>query len=571
MKNRLTALLLCIGFILPMGCDVGSSGIQADPPADSSQISSEADVPANDDPAGADSSISDSSSSSQRDTQRPASPTNARAYRRSTTSGELFWNSAIDNIAVIGYEIIRDGLVISSRETTNLVDTQLTPGQPYGYKIVAIDAAGNRSTPVSVILDGNPPVPQLNLSIDRERAALDEGNSDGASFVVSIDTNATEPVRLSVWPESPEFSNDMVVELSATELQSGSQQATVGFKLFIGMQPLLPQERKFVVSVTSGELTRESRITLDVKPVNAPDVYLLIGQSNMVGSSEYGAKDASAGGSDALNDRIWQLNVVPNNRGLFSTFEMHVNETNNVFEPRFVKAEDPLHEPLYANIGKKGGSHIGLGLTFAKALLADTAQRVYLVPAAWGATGFCTGNQGERGWNAAPPGDDFLRGTWLAERALTRLNMTLRDTNGILRGILWHQGGADADNYACAKSYADNLRLLIQRIRREARVDARGAGARGTDAAVPFIVATQSRGSDNHSNFSNWSEPKKIVDSAHRTIASSVPYADWVNNDDFVPPAYPCGSTSCVHFGAAAYREMGQRFYQAIQRIWERR
>jgi len=573
MTSRLTLLLLCIGSIFLLGCDTGGGGVAfpdnttrqsdaADEPAE--DILTEADNADNDDPVANDDPDAN-------DTQAPTSPKNVHAIRNSPTSGKISWDSAIDNIAVTGYEISRDGLVVGSLATTVFSDTQLIPGQSYVYNIAAIDGAGNHSTPVSIRLDSNPPRPELSLSVDRQRAALDEGNTEGASFVIAIDSNATETVHLNVRPESPEYNHDMAVELSANEFQSGLQQATVKFRLFIGMQPLLAHARKFMVTVTSGELTRETLITLDVKPVNVPDVYLLIGQSNMVGSSEYGAKDAGAGGSDALNDRVWQLNVVPNNPRLFSTPEMQVNETNNAFEPRFVKAEDPLHEPLYPSIGKKGGTHIGLGLSFAKALLADTTQRIYLVPAAWGATGFCTGSQGERGWNASSPGDDYLRGTWLTERALTRLNMTLRDTNGILRGVLWHQGGADSDNYACAKSYADNLRLLIQRIRREARVDARGAGARGTDAAIPFIVATQSRGSDSRRDFSHWSEPKRIVDSAHRTIGSSVPYADWVNDDDLVPPAYPCGSTSCVHFGAAAYREMGQRFYQAMRRIWERR
>ena len=49
-----------------------------------------------------------------------------------------------------------------------------------------------------------------------------------------------------------------------------------------------------------------------------------------------------------------------------------------------------------------------------------------------------------------------------------------------------------------------------------------------------------------------------------------IPHADWVNNDDLVPPAYPCGRSSCVHFGAAAMREQGRRFDEALRRILDR-
>jgi len=53
-------------------------------------------------------------------------------------------------------------------------------------------------------------------------------------------------------------------------------------------------------------------------------------------------------------------------------------------------------------------------------------------------------------------------------------------------------------------------------------------------------------------------------------IANRVPFAAFVNNDDLVPPAYPCGNGSCVHFGAAAYREMGRRYAEQLQEIWQR-
>ena len=192
------------------------------------------------------------------------------------------------------------------------------------------------------------------------------------------------------------------------------------------------------------------------------------------------------------------------------------------------------------------------------------------MPAAWGATGFCANSMDGLAWNARDTPESELGGKLLTERALTRLNLTLRETGGILRGILWHQGGADSNDPACAARYADNLQRLVRRLRREARVDARGGAGRGDGALVPFIVATQSRGDDERARFSRFGEAKRRVDEVHRNVADSVPHADVVNNDDLVPPAYPCGQSSCVHFGAAALREQGRRFDAALQRILAR-
>ena len=81
---------------------------------------------------------------------------------------------------------------------------------------------------------------------------------------------------------------------------------------------------------------------------------------------------------------------------------------------------------------------------------------------------------------------------------------------------------------------------------------------------MPFIVATMSRGSDSRGDFRAFGPLKDQIDSVHRNIATVVPHSGYVNADDLVPPAYPCGAGSCIHFGAAAYREMGKRYYRTL-------
>lgn len=145
--------------------------------------------------------------------------------------------------------------------------------------------------------------------------------------------------------------------------------------------------------------------------------------------------------------------------------------------------------------------------------------------------------------------------------------MTLRETRGVFRGILWHQGEADSNNYDCAVRYEQNLRKLIDRIRTDAMLDQRGLEARGPGAAIPLVVGTMSKGNDHRGAFSNFGFTKNIVDEVHRNIESTINFSAFSNNDDLVPPAYPCGQVSCVHFGASAYREMGSRYYDALRRI----
>ena len=163
--------------------------------------------------------------------------------------------------------------------------------------------------------------------------------------------------------------------------------------------------------------------------------------------------------------------------------------------------------------------------------------------------------------------EQALGGTLLADRALTRLNTALQDTGGILRGILWHQGEADSNNTVCAERYESNVISLANRIKREAFEDARGQGARGDNAPVPFILGTMTRGNDERGDFSQYSDTKQRVDNAHRNLPNILPLSDIATADDLVPPAFPCGQSSCVHFGAAAYRELGVRYYQALNRV----
>ncbi|MBX2879985.1 MAG: sialate O-acetylesterase [Granulosicoccus sp.] len=347
-------------------------------------------------------------------------------------------------------------------------------------------------------------------------------------------------------------------------LSTDESQSTLQVSVAISRRPISQQtyELTVIAEDSSGQRQTE-QLSVQVSPTNLPDVYLLIGQSNMVGISEPGSKQSQIGQLDAPNDRILQLNVTGNDAGNFQVADDFTNPAKlyNNSEP-LTPAIDPLHDGYEGDSGKSG-DRIGLGLTFAKSALRDTSASIYLVPAAWSGTGFCSQEDQDLiglAWNAIPNSDPSQQGTLLYKRALARVNKTLELTNGVLRGILWHQGEADSTDPSCADSYADNLAELISELRTNIAIDARGPSARGENADIPFIAGTMSMGG----NLSVFSETKRKVDTAHREIGVNTPYADFVTADDLVPPAFPCGGGSCIHFGASAYRELGRRYYEQL-------
>lgn len=62
-----------------------------------------------------------------------------------TTSVDLTWSSSTDNVAVKGYNIIRNGVVIATSSTNSYKDSSTSAGTSYTYSVVALDAAGNKS------------------------------------------------------------------------------------------------------------------------------------------------------------------------------------------------------------------------------------------------------------------------------------------------------------------------------------------------------------------------------------------------------------------------------------------
>lgn len=405
----------------------------------------------------------------------------------------------------------------------------------------------------------------LNLSNDN--VLLVEGSEISINVQVRRSDGHNSPVNLAVEGQSASDTVDLSWQFSDTQISNSESSATITFHIDIAPLPIQRQVRMLRILGTDGNSQAiVSVLRLEIAPTNRADVYLLVGQSNMVGFSLPNSKQALAGQADAPDNRIQQLNVTGNDATNFSSFASFTNINSiAVAGQRLSVAVDPLHDGFDNSIRGKEGTQIGLGLSFAKRALQDTQASIYLVPAAWSNTGFCARErpdyEGSLGWNATPNNNPALSGTLLHDRAIARANLALSETGGILRGILWHQGEADSDNAECARLYEQNLRALVASLRTNINQDARGPNARGPNADVPFVLGTMSKGPP----YDFLTETKQIVDSAHRNVQSIVPFSAFVDNDDLVPPAYPCGQAGCIHFGATAYREMGSRFYDFLR------
>jgi len=415
---------------------------------------------------------------------------------------------------------------------------------------------------------------QYRIELSATQFNLTEGGDVAEVNINLVRTGGhSAPVALSIEGRASGSDSNINWFFDDGNLDGSDTLSRLHISVPIGRAPIQPQTRQLTIEANDGSSEiLAATITLDITPTTASDVYLLIGQSNMVGLSLEGARDSEAGGLDEPTNDIRQLNVTGNDSTNFPNAAAFT-DVNSIANPDapLVRAIDPLHEGYDFTINGKESTRIGLGMSFANAMLPSTTSRVLLVPAAWSDSGFCkreTNPLPGLGWNATEPTDtDNFAGTLLHDRALARLNLALLRSGGIFRGILWHQGEADSDNEICAAQYAENLKALVASIRTNAMVDARGRQARGAAADIPFVAGTMSRGRE----FANFGPSKEIVDGVHQNVSSLMPFAATVHNDDLTPRNnYPCGQGGCIHFGELAYREVGFRYAEQMRLLQAR-
>ena len=83
------------------------------------------------------------------DTTAPTVPTGLTATASDSTTVKLSWDAATDDTAVTGYNVYRDGVLLTSAAGLTYTDTGLTAATTYTYSVAAFDAAGNTSDQAS--------------------------------------------------------------------------------------------------------------------------------------------------------------------------------------------------------------------------------------------------------------------------------------------------------------------------------------------------------------------------------------------------------------------------------------
>jgi chitodextrinase len=85
------------------------------------------------------------------DTTPPSVPMNLTASDQTDQTISLSWNASTDNVGVTGYDIYRNGSLISSTSSTSYTDSGLTVSTSYNYTVRAHDASSNNSAQSTVL------------------------------------------------------------------------------------------------------------------------------------------------------------------------------------------------------------------------------------------------------------------------------------------------------------------------------------------------------------------------------------------------------------------------------------
>ncbi|MBB5873316.1 chitodextrinase [Allocatelliglobosispora scoriae] len=85
------------------------------------------------------------------DTTAPQQPVSLVVSGRTTNVITLVWTPAIDDVAVTGYRVQRNGVQVGATPTADYADTGLAVKTAYTYTVIAVDAAGNASVPSAAV------------------------------------------------------------------------------------------------------------------------------------------------------------------------------------------------------------------------------------------------------------------------------------------------------------------------------------------------------------------------------------------------------------------------------------
>lgn len=232
-----------------------------------------------------------------------------------------------------------------------------------------------------------------------------------------------------------------------------------------------------------------------VRPNKNLHIYLLIGQSNMAGRGVLDDSSKSTNPNILMftKDSLWAI------------------------------ATDPLHFDRPTAVG------VGPGISFAQTMLEVMAKKniqIALIPCAVGGSGIESWQAGKK-FLEDHPYDDAIRRTKKAQQ------------DGILKGILWHQGESDT-NEKRKVVYMERLTKFVQNLRQDLQVP-----------NLPFVAGELPYYKDNF----------KAFNTVFSRLEQEIPHATFVKADELNH------NGDGVHLDTPSARELGRRYAHAMYNL----
>jgi len=103
-----------------------------------------------------------SGGNAQTDNDDPSTPSGLSASAASPTQINLDWTDSTDNVAVTGYRVYRNGVLLATLGNVSAYqNTGLTAATTYSYTVQALDAAGNASAQSPAVIATTPTLAKL--------------------------------------------------------------------------------------------------------------------------------------------------------------------------------------------------------------------------------------------------------------------------------------------------------------------------------------------------------------------------------------------------------------------------
>lgn len=253
-------------------------------------------------------------------------------------------------------------------------------------------------------------------------------------------------------------------------------------------------------------------------PVRKEDfhIFLLMGQSNMAGYGGIPANDPYQQGDKDPVPGVFML------RGQGTPSKA---ESSEPMEWR------PAAHPLHTGLPSYG---FGLGLEFAKEYgKSHPGITIGLIPCAWGGARI----------------DMLNKGTPVFTNAMTRMKFAMKQ--GIIHGILWHQGESDTVNTVLVDSYDGKLRGLITDVRLESG-----------NPKLPFVIGNLAEFYGVHADHSSRIGRINRLRGILYGVATTVPYCAFASSSGLEDK-----QGALVHFDRASLIEFGHRYAKVLAEI----